>query len=145
MAAICGIMLTVTPALAVNIQASVTVQGMCELTVDQTGLQFGPLSQGQTSDPLGRNVALDANTPTNITIFGQNWVGLLANSMSVGQTKYGLNVDPDTALMLTPGALLFSSSVDASHMVNFDVTIPDPQPADTYNQTITIDFSCDMD
>jgi len=153
--AIYGLMLTAAPILAAdgqitgssNVDASVKVLGMCSLNVNTVDIDFGDLLEGATSSSVARSADLTTNTPTTVTIFGTNWIGLTpSNNFGVGQTEYGLDVAPHIDLDLNPGTTLFSSQVDAPHNVNFQVTIPPhPQPADTYSQTVTIGFSCDQD
>lgn len=150
--AICGLMLTVTPVLASttttipkDIEATVTVIAVCDLTVNTDPINFGTLLQGGASGAVGRSLTLDANTPTDVRIFGTTWTGSdPAHTFSVGQTTYGLDGSPDTPLKLSTGDLLFPSEVDASHTVNFELAVPNPQAADTYGQTITLSFSCNQ-
>ncbi len=132
---------TVSP---VDVEATVSVEGICDLDVDTTPLAFGALDEGDISGVLTRDVDLDANTPTDVDILGTTWVGTdPSNTMSVGRTVYDLDDDTTpTTQLSTSATTLFSSSVDASHFVGFQVTIPDPQPADTYSQTITITSEC---
>jgi len=146
-----SLMLAVMPALGetttttppIEIQATVTVTAVCGLSVDQTSLTFGNLLQGGTSSVLTRSADLTTNTPTTVTIAGVDWVGVnQAHTMSVGQTAYGVDVTPGTALTTSAATLFPSSSVNEQHSVGFQVAIPNPQPADTYSQTITIGFTC---
>jgi hypothetical protein len=143
-----GIMLTAVPMLAttsMTIPATVSIVGVCDLTVGgqtPTPLDFGSLMQGNSSSVQTKSVVLDANTPTDVDILGTDWTGATpSNIMSVGQTGYWIGTNSSTPLTLS-GQTLFSSSVDVTESLNFQVTIPDPQAADAYSQTITVTFEC---
>jgi len=117
----------------------------CDLTASALP-SFGSLNQGQPSSVLTSSVNLVADMQTVVKIYGNDWTGLdTSHTMPVGQTKYQndwVSGDPTNPLLLTPGETLFTSSVNEQHSVGFQVAIPDPQPADTYSQTITFDFTC---
>ena len=151
MAAIFGLILASVPMLvtaANQITASVTVSQSCDFDADTSAIGFGPLSEGAQSSVVARYVNLNVNYPAIVKIFGDDWTGTLTGPpiMSVAQTAYDKNLtsgNPTTALALTPGVNLISSSVPEYDLVSYQVTIPNQQTADTYMQHITLDFSCD--
>lgn len=145
--AICGL-LSVAPAFATTggssgVTASVNVQVVCSLNIDNNAINFNTPLPGTNDNPADLTVkattASEQNTQIDVTIGGTPWSG--PSSMVVGQTKYSLNgIAPWTPL--TSSAPLFSSSTSHFETATFVLDIPNNQPAGIYSQTITLTFDC---
>ena len=139
-----AVLLPIVSAPSEGVVATVEVVGVCDLTLDKTSINFDAVQPNSTAGPKPVGVALTTNTDgTTLELSGADWLGFVqGNSMDVSATKYntgGANV----TLSTTPTGI-FDSPVDAdvSGTVNFMVSVPVGQAADTYIQDITFGFGC---
>jgi hypothetical protein len=109
---------------------------------------FGNMVQGTTvQSGITTTVTNTGNVQVNPLISGVNWVGSTysGNSnawMPVGATQWTdtiwANVVPLTTTPTSMGAI----GIAGTATVSYQLTVPSPQPTDTYSQTITFTASC---
>jgi len=127
------------------------VNGQCVPITCGIGLQgspdFGSMVQGQTvQSGQATTVTNTGNVQVTPKISGANWVGdkyaTLGDGywMPVGATQWTVtdwsSVKP---LTTTPTSI---GTISTTATVWYQLTVPSPQPTDTYRQTITFTASC---
>jgi hypothetical protein len=108
---------------------------------------FGNMVQGTTyQSPQATTVTNTGNVPENPTISGDYWYGSqwIAKGdgywMPIGATQW--YVSGWNTLSSTPTSIGTISSPLGTATVWYQLTVPSPQPTDTYSQTITFGVSC---
>lgn len=148
-AVIYGVMLTATPILAATttipqIQASVTVEKVCDLNINKGTLNFGSPLPGTTSNSDTVTLTNNGNTAiTSLKVSGNDWSAGVP-TMPVGQTEYDDNDDSVFTKLTLGGTNVFGGTLadNAYDNVDFHVVIPTDQAAATYSQAITFTFGC---
>lgn len=129
----------------------ICVGGVCTAQscgVSASGIAFGALVPGQTKgDDLSITSTLtnSGNTPTtSLGISGTNWVGTLysgSNTMPVGQTSWSVGSGWNT--LTGSNAAMGTNVAPGSPLTTyFKLAVPLNQPADNYQQTITLTTGC---
>lgn len=129
----------------------VCVSGVCTASscgVSASGIAFGALVPGQTKgDDLSVTSTLtnSGNAPTtSLGISGTGWVGTLyssGNTMLVGQTSWSVG-SGWTALTVSNADMGTNVSPGSPLTAYFKLAVPLNQPADNYQQTITLTTGC---
>lgn len=127
-----------------DVTASVTVESFCAVDVTPSTIDFGILTPTLTSSDQTITISQPetGNSPNiNAKISGTIWTGLLANTMSVGQTGWALTdiaYGSMTSLSVTATPIGVIIGPSGSEIVHFKLQIPGQQSADSYTQTITV-------
>lgn len=107
---------------------------------------FGIMTPGTTFQSVQTTTVTNSgNVPENPTISGANWVGNLYATlgdgywMPVGATQW--YVSGWNTLTTTPTSIGTIGTSDTA-TVYYQLSVPSPQPTDTYSQTITFSVSC---
>jgi hypothetical protein len=123
--------------------ATANVPQYCDV-VASNNLNFVSVAPGTTSIDQSTIVSMpNGNTPVTPIVSGTDWTTIGGvNSMSVGQTAWGLT-SATTPLTGLPGAGI-GANIDhtTTQTVHFKLTVPTGTPADNYSQIITFTVSC---
>ena len=123
-----------------------TVSNSCQISLSPSALNFGLISPGTSS--LTANQIVDTNSGSAsayMYVYGGNWISG-TQSFGVSNTSWSSSsgIAYAGASKLGPAAAntLIGVASSSSNSVYFGLNIPAAQPADTYNQIITIENSC---
>jgi len=129
------------------------VNGACTpITCGMTAIgspDFGSMVQGTTSQSgITTLVTNTGNVQVTPKISGANWVGTLWNTqgdgywMPVGATQWTDTIWANVVPLTTTPTSMGVIGISGTATVSYQLTVPSPQPTDTYSQTITFSASC---
>jgi len=110
---------------------------------------FGSMVQGTTSQSgITTLVTNTGNVQVTPKISGANWVGTLWNTqgdgywMPVGATQWTDTIWANVVPLTTTPTSMGVIGISGTATVSYQLTVPSPQPTDSYSQTITFGASC---
>ena len=133
---------------AINFQVF-TVVATCELSLQSSSFDFGPVQPGATSGTQSITVSNSGSVSVPVTINGTGWSGT-SGTFDVSKTDFKCSSPTGTSTCAVSSFTSLSSSDQSFATIqngygvsgDFGVTIPADQAQGSYSQTITFTSTC---